>query len=408
MERRMSLKTIEFNPIQFTPVEFKPQIADMSLLQHAMDKREGRRKEAIEKASALENAFTQARSQLHNDPETMEWYRQYTQDISDRMKNLEMFGDYSRLNEVATKMAGNFMENIQYAARAKRNQEYTEWEKAVDASNTETGVKEMYKDKYKYKDSDLLDAEGNIVEGRKWEAPLPKGTLNWSAMYRQCAADVAETAIGSQRGGGVTKDFTATTWSSGYELQEKDLKRILQNVQNHFINNPADYDKFKDGYDYVEWRYNQLIQARKDATPGTTDYTDADDKIKAFCRANGVSEDKFPTEEEYIIAMLGNEKGEIKNAYVKNFAYKRRSDNSQRNTTTKNPLYDTGYQQAQVAQEERQREQHPDPEQAADVEQDQADAANVGYGVGSFFSGAQTSKATQTGYGVIKREYQGN
>lgn len=408
MERRMSLKTIELNPIQFTPVEFKPQIADMSLLQHAMDKREGRRKEAIEKASALENAFTQARSQLHNDPETMEWYRQYTQDMSDRMKNLEMFGDYSRLNEVATKMAGNFMENIQYTARAKRNQEYTEWEKAVDASNTETGVKEMYKDKYKYKDSDLFDAEGNIVEGRKWEAPLPKGTLNWSAMYRQCAADVAETAIGSQRGGGVTKDFTATTWSSGYELQEKDLKRILQNVQNHFINNPADYDKFKDGYDYVEWRYNQLIQARKDATPGTTDYTDADDKIKAFCRANGVSEDKFPTEEEYIIAMLGNEKGEIKNAYVKNFAYKRRSDSSQRNTTTRNPLYDAGYQQAQAAQEERQREQHPDPEQAADVEQDQADAANVGYGVGSFFSGAQTSTSTQTGYGVIKREYQGN
>lgn len=404
----VGIEPIQFNPVQFNPVQFTPQVAEMSFLQHAMDKREQRRKDATEKASALENAFTQARTQLHNDPETMEWYRQYTQNMSDRMENLKMFGDYNMLQEAATSMAGKFMEDAQYTARAKRNQEYTEWEKAVDASNTETGVKEMYKDKYKYKDSDLFDAEGNIVEGRKWEAPLPKGTLNWSAMYRQCAADVAETVAGSQRGGGTTRDFTATSWSSGYELHEKDLKRILQNVQTHFINNPADYDKFKDGYDYVEWRYNQLVEARKNATPGTSDYTDADDKIKAFCRANGVSEDKFPTEEEYIIAMLGNEKGEIKNAYVKNFAYKRRSDNSQKNTTIRNPDYDAGYQQAQATKQQREKELHPDAEKGADVEQNQDDASNVGHGVGVFFDGAQTSSATQTGYGVIKREYQGN
>ena len=407
---RPSLKTIElptfqFTPGQFIPGQFTPSITNYDALQKAFITLGERKKEAIEKSSALENAFTQARSQLHNDPETMEWYRKYTEGISDRMKNLEMLGDYSRLGEVATKMAGNFMENVQYTARAKRNQEYTEWEKAVDASSTETGIKEMYKDKYKYKDSDLFDAEGNIVEGRKWEAPLPKGTLNWSSVYRQCAADVAESAVGSQRGGGTTKDFTSTNWSSGYQIQEKDLNRILGNVQQHFINNPADYDKFKDGYDYVEWRYQQLVQARQDAEPGTSDYIDADDKIKAFCNANGISEDKFPTEEEYIIKMLGKENKNIENAYIKNFAYKRRSTNSERNTVTKNPLYDEGYQRAQAAAEEREREQHPDAEQGADVEQDQAEASNVGQGVGGFFEGAQTGTATQ-GSGVLKREYQ--
>lgn len=410
-QNRISLETVQVEPVQFNPTQvsfatFTPQIPNYQLLQHSFDQREQRRKEAVEKVSALDNAFTQARSQLHNDEATMQWYRDYTNKARNRLKELIDFGDYGNAIDIGTKVAGEFMEDKQYSARFKRNQEYTDWEKAVDTSNTEIGIKEMYKDKYKYKDSDLFDANGDIIEGKKWEAPLPKGTLNWSAMYRQCAADVAETVAGSQRGGGTTRDFTATNWSSGYELHEKDLKRILENVQSHFINNPADYDKFKDGYDYVEWRYNQLIDARKNATPGTEDYIDADDKIKAFCRANGVSEDKFPTEEEYIIAMLGNEKGEIKNSYVKNFAYKRRTDSSESHRTIKDPNLDAGYQQAQDRAEQRRRENHPDAEKGADVEQDQADAANVGQNVTSFFGGAATSTAKQTGYSVIKREYQ--
>lgn len=393
---RLSLQSIELNPFQFTPAQFTPgtftpSITDYDGLQKSFVTLREQKKDAIEKASALKNAFTQARSQLHDDPETMNWYRDYTQKITDRMENLKMLGDYNMLQDAATSIAGDFMEDAQYSARAKRNQEYSEWEKAVDASSAELGVKEMYKDRYKYKDSDLFDAEGNIIEGKKWEAPLPKGTLNWSTMYRQCAADVAESASGRQRGGGNTTDFTSTTWSSGYEIQEKDLTRILQNVQRHFMNNPADYDKFKDGYDFVEYRYNQLIEARQNATPGTADYTDADDKIKAFCIANGVSEDKFPTEEEYIISMLGKENGKIKNSYIKNFAYKRKSDNSQRNTTTKTPDYDEGYQQAQAIKAAQAKEDKPDPEHGADVERDPADAGNTGGGVVDFYKFARTS-----------------
>lgn len=334
-QNRISLETVQVEPVQFNPTQvsfatFTPQIPNYQLLQHSFDQREQRRKEAVEKVSALDNAFTQARSQLHNDEATMQWYRDYTDKARTRLKELIDFGDYGNAIDIGTKVAGEFMEDKQYAARFKRNQEYTDWEKAVDSSTVNQAKKDYYKDVYKYEDKDLFDENGNVVEGRKWNAPIPKGDLHWDTIYRQSAADVAEAMSANQRGGGFTGDYTANQWQSGYETHAKELDRIVANVKQYFNNNQGEWDKFEEDYKVLRWQYNNLIKARAEATPGTEEYNDADDAVRSFIAAHTFAEKGFPSREDLILQKISEQ-----NPYIKNFAYTRTSKNSDNRSTNK-------------------------------------------------------------------------
>ena len=108
---RMSLQTVAFNPTPFQAVTFTPQAADTSILAHSFDTIAQREKEASEKLGAMDTTFSQLRAKLHQDPETLKWFDDYTNAQKTKVKNYVDNYDFSTAINKAVELAGETLNN---------------------------------------------------------------------------------------------------------------------------------------------------------------------------------------------------------------------------------------------------------------------------------------------------------
>ena len=105
-QHRMTLNTVGFEPTVFNPIEFKPVEADYNILNKSMALQEARQREAQEKTTAVDTALGEIEMNLHNDPETNQWWSDYKNNIKNTIATAANVGDYASAINIATQQAG--------------------------------------------------------------------------------------------------------------------------------------------------------------------------------------------------------------------------------------------------------------------------------------------------------------
>lgn len=169
---RMTLNTAGFEPAVFNPIEFKPVEADYNILERAFAKEEARQKEAAERAGAVDLALSKIETELHNDPETQQWWNNYKNDVKNQIQGAADVGDYATAINVATQLAGKVSSDSSVLGRIRANQEYQqkadETHKRVLAGQISPDTERWWlaNNQFEYKDN--VDENGNIVGGTSY------------------------------------------------------------------------------------------------------------------------------------------------------------------------------------------------------------------------------------------------
>ena len=332
---RLSLQTIDFTPMEFKAAEFTPAAAIApGTLATAMAKGEERRKQATDRIGVYDNAVNQARELLHNDEETLAWYRDYSQKYKDAIDAAVQIGDYEGAFTTASQAATDFLSSKEYTTRARYNSEYGNWKKTLESTITDKDYIAFWEDKYKYKDSDLLDSNGNIIEGKSWDAPLPMGPINWQAEVAQAAAYVAESSTSSQSSRTTTRDYTSTTRGGGSSLASKDLDKIYENLVARF-DTPEGRALLDENYERLKYDYNKYLDRLDKSEIGTQEYQDALYDLNSFLKGAGSKNNSFPTKQSWVEYHISKEY-----ANVKNSAYTKKASSSEFVDVKKDPTLD--------------------------------------------------------------------
>lgn len=167
--RKYGLDIPNFTPATFQGTVYTPQQEDMSLLANSMRQLEERQRTAAEKASAMDLAFANVRSKLHQDKETMAWFDNYVNKYKNKVDSYARIGDYGNAINAAIRLAGEARNDAGLEARIRANEEYEEIDKIQKARVREGKISQNTYDWWKatkgYKFDELKDDNGNVIGG---------------------------------------------------------------------------------------------------------------------------------------------------------------------------------------------------------------------------------------------------
>lgn len=245
---QLSLKTAQVNPVTWQPIEYKPMQEDMNLLANSFARMEERRKTANEKISAMDIAFGEMRSKLHQDAETLNWFDNWSKGIKDQVQQAAQFGNYGEAINSAVRLAGEAAKNGELIDRIKTNEQYQNWIKKLDNDNT---INQVTKDRLKaqnpYTFTPIIDKNGIYLGGEEWKPNQePVKTIDRNQIA-QFAAQVTASVEGQDA-------------KHRYERKPAEKIQIVRDaVLKQF---PGALDSLKQDYEDDKWRLEQLEQQR--------------------------------------------------------------------------------------------------------------------------------------------------
>lgn len=293
---RISLGNAVFTPATFQGAAFTPQQENMSLLQHSIDKLD-ERKEKTDQQTAI---ITKALGEVQLNEKDSLWKADYINKIKSKINSAAQFGDYSAALEIATRLAGEAIEDPEFRGREKANIQYQNWKKGLDESVLAGRIDKRTADRLKeenvYRFVPLVDDSGNTVGFRDWETVggLKGGNIEQAvnkvsleALFDQVDKIVAERKGAGSRftardsSGKITDLYgknisTLTKKSSTYAYKDKD---VLQGVFDELVTRHPELTAYleqmkKDD----EWEIKKLEQSTND--PNADPNTLASDKQK--------------------------------------------------------------------------------------------------------------------------------
>ena len=91
----------------------------MSLLANSLAKLEERERTANEKISAMDVAFGDIRSKLHQDKETLQWFNDFSNKYKDQVASYARLGDYGNAINAAVRLGGEAANDAELIGRLK-------------------------------------------------------------------------------------------------------------------------------------------------------------------------------------------------------------------------------------------------------------------------------------------------
>ena len=187
-QERMTLNTAGFEPVVFNPIQFQPVEADYNILERSFAKQEERKQKAIQQQTLVKQALGKVREQLHQDPETDNWFNNYVSNIENNINTAAEVGDYANALNIATQEAGNILNDAEVTGRIRSNQEYNK-ELEIQQARRERG--DISQDTYDwwvkenpYKFNPTLDNNGKVIGAQKYEPTFrPENDLKWENVY---------------------------------------------------------------------------------------------------------------------------------------------------------------------------------------------------------------------------------
>lgn len=266
---RISLQTASFNPTPFQAVTFTPQAADASILAHSLDTIAQREKETSEKLGAMDVTFSELRNKLHQDPETLKWFEDYTNAQKTKVKNYVNNYDFAGAINKATELAAETVNNPELSARINAN---------TTRTNLENTVKKMFqegkigKDTYtwwfknnQFHYENIYDpATGNVIGGTDYssETYVPYADLSEEEVVKRAKdlLEVHKSVTGRENewtSGTTGGDYgeTTTVRKGGYKSQYSHEWNTAQELWNNM-----DYiiDGIQDGRGRMEQQFDVL------------------------------------------------------------------------------------------------------------------------------------------------------
>lgn len=172
-QHRMTLNTVGFEPTVFNPIEFKPVEADYNVLNKSMALQEARQREAQEKTTVVDTALGEIEMNLHNDPETNQWWSDYKNNIKNTIATAANVGDYASAINIATQQAGKITSDTSVLGRLEANKNYKAWtdelHKKREAGAITKDTEEYFLKHIPFHYEDSFDANGNIIKGNTYE-----------------------------------------------------------------------------------------------------------------------------------------------------------------------------------------------------------------------------------------------
>lgn len=266
-----------------------PVRSNLEALSQALNKIDERSDKAIQQKSAITNAIGQLKLNAAED----KWKYDYAKRIEQKINDAAQYGDYSRVLDVATELAGSATSSPEVIGRIRANENY-EKKKGEVESLANSGVisgltKERWLAQNKYAYEDIRDANGNIVGGTDWKAgwdPVKKVDMSrlvtlagqLAAPVKRATSNSSQHSVSDEQGvgnGGTSTSpslrsvKTGYSTSSGSSFQRETLtKQKIDEVYNKlFALDPDNMNALIQQFDDVQWKVNQL----KDELSTTTD-----------------------------------------------------------------------------------------------------------------------------------------
>lgn len=262
-----SLRT-QFNPTGFVPIEYKPVEEDYNILVKSFAQQEARQAAAAEKSSAIDIALGKIETELHNDPETQEWFNNYKNNIRQQIANATEVGDYAEAVNVATRLAGKVSSDSAILGRVKANQEYQtrvdETHKRAVAGKISADTERWWLANNQFKYKDVTDDNGNIIGGTSYSTlQTPVDDINIAELTQQAFKMITPRVTD-------IKTTNADGTGSGDQRQWVTRQQIVDNLNNILDETPGARTAMNQRYQVEQYNYQQLL-ADPNADPATVD-----------------------------------------------------------------------------------------------------------------------------------------
>lgn len=256
----MSLKALKFDPVAFTPFQYEYKPNDFSILERSLAQREKRMNEASEAKGAIDVALAETELKLHENDK--EWFRNYKEDINNKIQSNIDAGNFGVAFRTAKTTAGEVAKDSAILSRIEANTKYLEDEKALNERVKSGEISQDTKEWWlatqgSYENRITYDDKG--VATLKDIGPLYSDVTDseiWAAIAKLIPA---EKGSSSGQGSTTNADGTGSGWQSG-KSYEKLSKERLQAAVLAYMSDSTNQAKFKQKYDVEKFKAEKLQQ----------------------------------------------------------------------------------------------------------------------------------------------------
>lgn len=348
---KYNLATAQFTPVVFEGATYKPEQEDMSLLANSLAKLEERERTANEKISAMDVAFGDIRSKLHQDQKTLQWFNDFSNKYKDQVASYARLGDYGNAINAAVRLGGEAANDAELIGRLKTSKQYEDLDAAQRARINKGITQDTYnwwKKTHKYHHVNIYDDTGTVVVGaEEIDTPVPYDDVDFTKLaetaYRLITPDKvakgSNTSVSSSHSVDGTGSSYSTASGSSKRVEKVRKEDILARMDELLPALPGGFSSVEQAFDVYRNKLDEMRESLKNMTPGTDEYKQQQQKIEKRELLMSNNGSTITDYKEFCARMVTNE------LFARGLAYdwrttetsSQRSNSSVVNTDNKNP-----------------------------------------------------------------------
>jgi len=327
---KYNLATAQFTPVVFEGATYKPEQEDMSLLANSLAKLEERERTANEKLSAMDVAFGDIRSKLHQDKDTLQWFNDFSNKYKDQVASYARLGDYGNAINAAVRLGGEAANDAELIGRLKTSKQYEDLDAAQRARINKGITQDTYnwwKKNHKYNHVNIYDDYGNVVGAEEIDTPVPYDDVDFTKLaetaYKLVTPDKvakgSNTSVSSSHSVDGTGSSYSTASGSSRRVEKVRKEDILARMDELLPALPGGFSSVEQAFDVYRYKLDEMKESLKHMTPGTDEYKQQQQKIEKrelLMSNNGATVTNY---KEFCARMVTNE------LFAKGLAYDWRS-----------------------------------------------------------------------------------
>lgn len=315
---KYNLATAQFTPVVFEGATYKPEQEDISLLANSLAKLEERERTANEKISAMDVAFGDIRSKLHQDKDTLQWFNDFSNKYKDQVTSYARLGDYGNAINAAIRLGGEAANDAELIGRLKTSQQYKELDDAQRARINKGITPDTYnwwKKTHKYNHVNIYDDYGNIIGAEEIDTTVPYDDINFAdhalAAYKLITPDKdtkrSSTSVSSSYNVDGTGSSHSNASGSARQVEKVRKKDILARMDELSNALPGGLSRIEQAFDVYVDKLNEMKESLKHMTPGTDEYKQQQQKIEKRERLMSNNGSTITDYKEFYARMVINE-----------------------------------------------------------------------------------------------------
>lgn len=315
---KYNLATAQFTPVVFEGATYKPEQEDMSLLANSLARLEERERTANEKLSAMDVAFGDIRSKLHQDKDTLQWFNDFSNKYKDQVASYARLGDYGNAINAAVRLGGEAANDAELIGRLKTSKQYEDLDAAQRARINKGITQDTYnwwKKNNKYNHVNIYDDYGNVVGAEEIDTPVPYDDVDFTKLaetaYKLITPDKvakgSNTSVSSSHSVDGTGSSYSTASGSSRRVEKVRKEDILARMDELLPALPGGFSSVEQAFDVYRDKLDEMKESLKHMTPDTDEYKQQQQKIEERERLMSKNGATITDYKEFCARMVTNE-----------------------------------------------------------------------------------------------------